>query len=121
MAASSKSGKGGGMIGLNETKLGIAAPSWLGHLMVRTVGYREAEKALGLGVLYTPEQALSVGLVDEVVEQEKVLTHAEKEAVKWASVPYQARVASKLITRKGYLDQLEASRQEDSISFCSFV
>lgn len=114
-------GKGGSTIGLSETKLGIAAPYWLGELMAATIGIREAEKALGLGLLYSPEQALKIGLVDEVVPKANVLEKAHAEAAKWASIPPQARVASKLITRQKYLDHLKAHRKEDMDNFCAFV
>lgn len=36
-------------IGLNETKLGIVAPAWMGDLFVQTVGARWALVALLLG------------------------------------------------------------------------
>ena len=43
-------------IGLNETNLGIAAPYWLGELLVRTIGFREAETGLALAKLYNPQE-----------------------------------------------------------------
>lgn len=33
-------------IGLNETKLGIVAPTWFKDLYISTIGYRRAELAL---------------------------------------------------------------------------
>lgn len=110
-----------GRIGLNETLLGIAAPPWLGQLMVRTVGFRAAEISLGLGLLYSPQEALSIGLVDRVVAEEVVMSNAIHEAETWATIPPQARVRSKLLTRQEHLDALEASRIEDNNLFCSYV
>lgn len=69
---------GGPRIGLNETALGIAAPYWLKDMFVETVGRRNAELALLKGTLFTGEEALAVGLVDEVLPLEEVrptLTH----------------------------------------------
>ena len=58
----------GGSIGLNEARLGIAAPYWLADLFARTIGPREAEVGLGLGKMYSPQEALEIGLVDELSE-----------------------------------------------------
>ena len=108
-------------IGLNESKLGIVAPPWLGELMVNTIGHRAAEKSLALGLLYSPEEALKIGLVDEVVPRANVLPRAVEEAGVWAKIPAQARVASKTLTRKKQIDHLLATRQKDVDHFCNFV
>lgn len=108
-------------IGLNETELGIAAPPWLGKMLVDTIGTRQAELSLGLGLLYSWQQALKMGLVDEVVSTEDVVERAKDEAVKWAGIPPQARVASKLLTRRAPMDHLRATRQQDTDDFVSFV
>ena len=69
-----------GRIGLNETLLGIAAPPWLGQAMVNTIGMRNAELSLGLGLLYSPQEALGIGLVDKVVSADAVVSNALDEA-----------------------------------------
>lgn len=108
-------------IGLNETKLGIVAPPWLAQLYILTVGHREAEKGLSLGLLHSPEEALQIGLVDEVVPKSEVIMRAKEEALKWNKIPPQARVATKQLTRKTQLDHLLATRQDDIDHFCGFV
>lgn len=108
-------------IGLNETKLGIVAPPWLGQQLIDTVGQRQAELGLGLGLLYTPQQAQAIGLVDELVPQEQVLEKALAEAQKWGKIPPKARVGSKMLARKPRLDNLEETRQADNDYFRSFV
>jgi 3,2-trans-enoyl-CoA isomerase len=108
-------------IGLNESKLGIVAPPWLGQQMVDTVGRRQAELSLALGTLYSPEEALKIGLVDLVVPQDQVEAKASEAALQWAKVPPQARVASKRMIRKDRLDRLKASRSQDVEHFANFV
>jgi 3,2-trans-enoyl-CoA isomerase len=93
-------GEKGGKIGLNESQLGIVAPPWLGQQMIDTVGRRETEKALALGTLYAPSEALAIQLVDEVVDQQQVREAAVRAASQWAKIPPPARVASKLLLRK---------------------
>jgi 3,2-trans-enoyl-CoA isomerase len=108
-------------IGLNESKLGIVAPPWLGQQLVDTVGRRNAELSLALGTLYSPEEALKIGLVDLVVPQDQVEAKASEAALQWAKIPAQARVASKRMIRKDRIDRLKASRSQDVEHFANFV
>ena len=50
------------------------------------MGVRKAEYAGQLGLLFSPEEALSMGLVDEVCVTEDVMPKAEAEMEKWLSV-----------------------------------
>jgi len=118
---SATDGKHRPTIGLNEAQFGIVAPSWLAEMMALTIGQREAEKALALGTLFSPDEALRIKLVDEVVSQEYVLSKAEQEAIKWAKIPPQARVASKMLMRQKHLQHLLSNRQEDIDSFVGFI
>lgn len=52
-------------IGLNETKLGIVAPKWFQDTMVAVIGQRKAEVSLTTGKMYTTDEALKIGLIDE--------------------------------------------------------
>ncbi len=134
-------------IGLNETQLGIAAPPWMGQLLVRTIGFRQAELALAMGTLFPSQAALEIGLVDEIVscdseqssnddslqallpdemkdqmmQQSAVLLQAYRQATRFAKVPPQARVASKMLTRSEHLNDMNVKRQHDTDHFCNFM
>ena len=54
--------------------------------MVNTIGHREAERALQLGHLYGAEEALKVGLVDHLCDQEQVVKTATEEMSRWLKV-----------------------------------
>jgi 3,2-trans-enoyl-CoA isomerase len=111
-----------GTIGLNESKLGIVAPPWLGKQLIDTVGCRQAEMAMSLGTLFTPQEALQIGLIDFIVqEKDQVRTKAMEIAQQWATIPPEARVASKMLTRKGRIQELKATEQEDTDYFIHFV
>merc|ERR1712127_924148 len=69
--------KGPYKMGLNETLLGIKAPFWFIDTMINTIGHRETEKALQLGKLYSPEEALAVNLVDELCEPNELMDKAQ--------------------------------------------
>ena len=131
-----------GKIGLNESAFGIVAPPWLGQQYIDTLGHRQAEISLSLGTLYNPAEALSIGLIDEIVtipeaggdggggegEGEEnqtphdiLLAKAKEQVMKWIRIPHHARVASKQFTRQKQIDHLLATRQEDIDHFCNFV
>jgi enoyl-CoA hydratase/carnithine racemase len=63
----------GGRIGLNEVELGIPVPRYWAALMSRTVAHGVAEKFCAFAHMATAQQALQVGMVDEVVPQAQVL------------------------------------------------
>jgi 3,2-trans-enoyl-CoA isomerase len=102
-------------IGLNETKLGIVAPPWVMSGFAYTVGTRKAERMLQLGETPTADEALKLGLVDAVVEEDAVLSEAQKEAEKFIAIPNQARWMSRDLMRQEVLQFLrsEEERQYD--------
>ncbi|MDC7805673.1 enoyl-CoA hydratase/isomerase family protein [Luteimonas sp BLCC-B24] len=59
-------------IGLNETQVGLVAPDGIQRLLRRVVGPRQAERLLVGGVLVDSEEALRIGLVDELVGIDEV-------------------------------------------------
>lgn len=55
--------------------------------MTNVVGHRETEKGLQLGLLYSAPEALKIGLVDELVPEDKVLSAATENMKKWLAIP----------------------------------
>jgi len=109
-------------IGLNETQLGIVAPFWFKDTMVNTIGLRQTELALMLGTLFTAQQALSIGLVDQVVDtREECMEAASKVVGQLAKIPSEARHVSKMLMRQPTLDKLTSSKQEDIDHFSNFI
>ena len=66
---------------------GIQPPFWVRDTMINTIGFRHAEKALQLGLLFNPEEALNIKLVDEVVEKDELISKAEDKIKEWLSIP----------------------------------
>lgn len=116
----------------------------MGQLMISTIGLRKAELSMQLGQLFPPEEALEVGLVDEIVVSNEqcesndalldllptsikdqssnaLMQQAYKQAQVYAKIPPQARVASKLLTREQYIKDMIQTREQDTDHFCGFV
>lgn len=55
--------------------------------LVNTIGHRAAERALQLGLLFPPAEALQVGIVDQVVPEDQVQSTARSVMAQWLAVP----------------------------------
>ena len=55
--------------------------------MKNTIGHRKCERALSTGRVFNPEQALNIGLVDELVENNELIAIAEKRMKHWCKIP----------------------------------
>ncbi|NXE55707.1 ECI1 isomerase, partial [Casuarius casuarius] len=108
-------------IGLNEAQLGIVAPFWFKDTFVNVVGHRVAERSLQLGSLHSAPEAHRIGLVDELVPEEKLQDKAAAVMAQWLALPDHARQLTKSMMRKSVLDRLVAHREEDIQNFISFI
>jgi len=108
-------------IGLNETQVGLAAPFWLCQLFISVVGHRNAEKYLTLGTLLKPQDALKVGMIDEVVPAEELMSSAAKEMEKWLKIPELGRVKTKELLRREYVNDFVRLRGDDLKGFTGLV
>lgn len=109
-------------IGLNETKLGIVAPSWFQASMKNVLPPRQAESALTFGTLFKTEDAYKIGLIDEIAEnKEDAIARCEKFLLKFANVSPDARAITKKSFRSKDIADLENRREEDAELFLFVV
>jgi 3,2-trans-enoyl-CoA isomerase len=71
------------IIGLNEVPVGIIVPDSIFHLYAFWLGKANASRSLLEGKLFSPEEALSIGLVDELVNPASIMTAAERRIRKY--------------------------------------
>lgn len=101
-------------IGLNETRLGIVAPQFFEASFLSVLGRRDAERALTLGTLFTTEQALKVGLVDEVAtDKGDAVTRCAAFLAQYRAVSPLARALTKQSLRRAGLEALRENREHD--------
>lgn len=83
-------------IGLNETQLGIVAPSWFIQTMLNTISKRNTELALTSGRLFKTDEALKIGLIDEIAtDTTEGFKRANKFLAKFEAIPNLARSYTK--------------------------
>lgn len=103
------------IIGLNEVPVGIVVPDSIFHLYSFWLGQANAYRYLLKGKLFKPQEALSAGLVDEVVDIKSIRTAAERQLKEYTQYERNTWQQSKRNLRKELLKKLEEN-QEESIA-----
>ena len=105
-------------ISLNEVDLGVPIFAGITEILRFCVGSRNATEILYSGTLYSPEQAYSLGLVDEVVSADDLTGAANKAASDLGNKPWSAFAGLKSLLRKPILEDIE---QREKASIKRFV
>ncbi|KAL0271002.1 UNVERIFIED_CONTAM: hypothetical protein PYX00_008248 [Menopon gallinae] len=114
--------KGDYTIGLNETQLGIVPPTWFIDTFRNAVPRREAELGLTLGKLYTVDEALKIGMIDEVAaDKNEATAKAEKFLNQFKRINYAARAHTKVSVRYEAIKRLQDTREQDLKTVQNFV
>jgi 3,2-trans-enoyl-CoA isomerase len=101
------------IIGLNEVPVGIIVPQSIFELYSFWLGKANATRSLLEGKLFHPEEALSIGLIDEVVKPESILTAAERKVRKYMGFESNTWSQSKLNIRKSLIASTSADQSAD--------
>lgn len=94
------------IIGLNEVPVGIIVPEGIFHLYSFWIGQAKAYRYLLEGKLLNPQQALEVGLIDEVVSPEKLRSRAEKQLLSFIQFDAETWQQSKINMRRSLIQQM---------------
>jgi enoyl-CoA hydratase/carnithine racemase len=97
-------------IGLNETRVGLVAPEGIQHLLRRVVGIHRAERLLLTGELVDAEQALAIGLVDELTEIDAVAIRARAWLDEVLALPSEPVLRTRAIARQDLIDAVQPAR-----------
>lgn len=100
------------IIGLNEVPVGIIVPEAIFKLYAFWIGQGRASQSLLEGKLFSPEEALAVGLVDELVNPASIMTAAERKIRKYMALEAVTWQQSKLNIRAGLITAASADQSE---------
>ncbi|XP_072167652.1 enoyl-CoA delta isomerase 1, mitochondrial-like [Diadema setosum] len=101
-------------ITLNEVAIGVVIPFWIRDLLRCTVGHRQAERAMQLGTIYNAEEALRIGMVDEAVDEDKLMDSVREEMGRFLKIQGVPRAKCKQELRGKFLRNLRERREEDA-------
>lgn len=93
-------------IGLNEVQVGLVPPEGIQRLLRRAVGAHRAGILLGTGALVPAEQALQIGLVDELADGDLVVPRAVAWLQGLLQLPRQPMLLTRAIARADLLEAL---------------
>jgi enoyl-CoA hydratase/carnithine racemase len=105
-------------IGLNEVQVGLFVPEPIQYAFRRVVGTRQAERMLVAGSMIESEEALAVGLVDELAEPEQVPAQALAWLQNMLKLPGNAQRDTRAIARR---DLLESIMDPDRMELPRFI
>ncbi|XP_048575872.1 enoyl-CoA delta isomerase 1, mitochondrial [Nematostella vectensis] len=108
-------------IGYNEVKGGLLAASWDIATMVSVLGRQVTERSVQVGQMFTSEEALKVGMVDEIVPLGEASAAAMAAMEKWLRIPDKIRSKAKLTLRREELQRMQDRREEDLREFVARV
>ncbi|XP_060653251.1 enoyl-CoA delta isomerase 1, mitochondrial-like [Drosophila nasuta] len=109
-------------IGLNETQLGMTVPIFCIFNYLNVLPRRLAERALNQGHMFTTEEAVQLGMVDDVAQsKEEALEKCAQFIGSFAKVNPVARSLTKLQFRAADLQRFEKERQKDLDIFMTFI
>jgi enoyl-CoA hydratase/carnithine racemase len=100
-------------LGLSEVQVGIPLPPMIFKALRRQVGAREAERMAVGGLILSPEQALSAGLVDEVVDADQVVERAVAWCRNLLALPADAMLATRRLARADLAELFEGGSEEE--------
>lgn len=100
-------------IGFPEVLIGLAVPAAPAFLLQQLVGARKTRDLAFHGSGLKSDAALEIGLVDEVVESERLMDIALKRAQKFENIPFDVMAANQLTLKQNYLEDLKDLTEQD--------
>ncbi|MBS0590018.1 MAG: enoyl-CoA hydratase/isomerase family protein [Proteobacteria bacterium] len=104
-------------IGLNETQVGLSVPVEIQIGLRRLVGAHRAERLMVAGTMVEPDEALRIGLVDELSDVDNVVPRALAWLRSLLVLPPQAMSRTRNIARADLVAALDAARHDDIDAF----
>ncbi len=102
-------------IGLNEVQVGVRAPLPILAVARHVVGTRQAERMLTTAELFGGEEALRIGLVDEIVPADEVVARSIERARAWTQLPQKTLAKTRQLARAepiAALENVDAAEEE---------
>ena len=105
--------KGAYQCWLNEVAIGLPMPLFVSELARERLARERLVQATLLASPFTPEQAVSVGFLDGLVDEETLLDEACAAAAKLAELPARAYAVTKRSLREVLVNEVRATLNDD--------
>jgi enoyl-CoA hydratase/carnithine racemase len=104
-------------ISLNEIEFGSSLFAGSVEMMKFWVGNREAERLILGGAMYSAEEALRIGLIDEIVPEDQLAAAAKRVAGRYGSKDAAAFESIKKLSRQDVASVMRAREKESLLEF----
>lgn len=104
-------------IGLNEVQVGLIVPDCIQYALRRLVGTYRAERLLVAGAMIDAEHALALGMVDELVDVDHVVTRSVAWLQELLKLPGKAMHATRSLARADLIDAIADPARLDLAHF----
>lgn len=104
-----------------QVALGISVPDYWGRLMCKIVGHRTGEKLLMTAKMLDSDEALRVGLLDEIVSKPDLIPHARALMETALKLPDNGLVTTKKTLRSEFSQGWAACTPEEAKMIWSFL
>ncbi len=101
------------LIGLNEVAVGIRIPAPIFDLYSFWLGKRVAYQALLKGHLFDPQTAKNVGLVDDVYDEEELMSRTEERMQQLLKADYRVVQDAKKVMRQELIARMSIDWEKD--------
>ena len=108
-------------IGVVAAKVGMVPPLWFLSLLAHLMGQRVTEMYLQQGQVFAPEEAVKLGLVDEVCKPEELNERCNKALLPYLEVCHDTRAEIKLSLRRELIESYHRHEKEDIENFVKFT
>ena len=115
------SSQGNFKIGVTAAKIGLVPPHWFLETLTHLMGQRATEMYLQRGQVFTPDEALKLGLVDKVCKDEEVDEHCRKALLPYLETCHETRAEIKMSLRRKVIDSFHKLEEEDKEKFVRFT
>jgi enoyl-CoA hydratase/carnithine racemase len=98
-------------------QLGLCPEAASSLLLPRMIGYHLAAEKLMLGEPFGADEARAIGFVNQVLDDDAVLAHAEKQAAKLAALPASAIRTTKWLMKSDHGSAIAERMQKENQAF----
>lgn len=100
-------------IGLNEVQVGLFVPDAIQYALRRQIGAYRAERLMVAGAMPTAEEALDIGLVDELTAAENVVERAKAWLASMLALPQAAQRETRRVARRDLRESIDDPARMD--------
>ena len=113
--------KGEYKVGVTAAKIGLVPPHWFLGTLTHLMGQRATEVHLQRGQVFSPEEAVGIGLIDEACETDEMDETCRKALLPYLETCHETRAAIKLSLRRELIDSYHRLEEKDTEDFVHFT